>query len=320
MRPFEYRAATSLSDAVTAGTDAAFLAAGTEMVPALRDGRIAPASVIDLTPLGLDRIEQGGGRLRIGALARLSDIAAHAEVRTLAPALASAIDQSASAAIRSMGTLAGNLLQQVRCPYFRSEAPCNRRTPGAGCSVAHGDQRHAALFPLSFHCGAVHPSDPAVALAALDATLVVEGPGGSRVMPIDGLYPAAGSDPGAVSTLGPGDVIVAIECAAGSPVSRYVKIRDRASFDFALVSAAGGVTLENGCIVSGGLALGGIAWKPWRCRTAEARMIGRPWSAALVEEAVAAELAAATPLPGSRYKADLVMRAAVEALDPAGPS
>lgn len=319
MKPFSYRPAASLAEAIAAGPGATFLAAGTEVVPALRDGRLAPASLVDLTPLGLDRIERADGQLTIGGLARLADVARHPDVRALAPALASAIEQSASAAIRAMGTLAGNLLQQVRCPYYRSEAPCNRRVPGSGCSVAHGDQRHAALFPLSFHCGAVHPSDPAVALASMDAALLIEGPGGRRTVPLDALYPAAGSEPGRVSTLGPGDIIVAVRCATDPVATRYVKIRDRASFDFALVSAAGGVRQAGGIVTAAALALGGIGWKPWRCRTAEAMLVGQPWSAARAREAVRAELAGATPLPGARYKVELAVGAAVAALDP-GPA
>ena len=316
MKPFAYRPAVSVADAIAAGVGDSFLAAGTEVIPWLRDGLLEPTTLIDLLPLGLDRIERDGGGLRIGALARLADVAADPDVRALAPSLASAIYQSATPAIRAMGTLGGNLLQQVRCPYFRSGAPCNRRLPGAGCSVARGDQRYAALMPLSFHCAAVHPSDPAVALTALEASVVVEGPSGRRRIPIDQLYPPAGSDPGAVSTLGPGDLILSIEIPAGPIALRYRKIRDRASFDFALVAAAGGLRLEGGTVAEAALALGSVAWKPWRCRRAETVLVGRPWSAGLVREAMTVELAGATPLAGSRYKIELAVRAAIAVLDP----
>ena len=317
MKPFEYRRATSVADAIgAAGPGVAFLAAGTEVVPWLRDGLLEPTTLIDLLPLGLDRIERDAAGLTIGGLARLADIAAHAEVLAAAPSLASAIDQSAGAAIRSMGTLAGNLLQQVRCSYFRTGAPCHRRSPGTGCSMIHGEHRLAALLPQSPRCVAVHPSDPAVALAALDAAIVVEGPDGRRRLPLDQLYPPAGSDPGAASTLAPGELLIAIEVPVGGVRHRYRKIRDRSSFDFALVSAAGGLRLKGGTIAEAALALGGVAWKPWRCRTAEALLIGRPWSAGLVRTALAAELADATPLEGSGYKAELAIRAAVAVLDP----
>lgn len=321
MKIFDYRAANSVADAIAAaGPGSAFLAAGTEVVPALRDGLLHPDRLIDLLPLGLDGIERRDDGLRLGGLARLSDIASHPEVLASAPALASAIEQSGTAAIRSMGTLAGNLLQQVRCPYYRGAAPCNRRAPGSGCSVARGDQRHAALMPLSFHCAAVHPSDPAVALASLDATIVVEGRAGRRTLSLDQLYPAAGAVLGVPSVLESGDLIIALDLPAGRLPGRYAKIRDRSSFDFALVSAAGGLRLEGGVVVEAALALGGIAWKPWRCRRAEAMLVGRPWSADLVRQAVAAELSGATPLEGTRFKVELAIRAAATVLDPGGPS
>ncbi len=317
MKPFEYRTAHSIAEAIGAGgSGSAFLAAGTEVVPAIRDGLLQSDRLIDLLPLGLDRIERTDDGLRIGGLARLADIAVHPDVLARAPALASAIEQSATAAIRAMGTLAGNLLQQVRCPYYRGAAPCNRRAPGSGCSVARGDQRHAALMPLSFHCAAVHPSDPAVALASLDAAVVIEGPDGRRTVPLDQLYPGAGGAPGAPSVLGPGDLIVALDLPAGRLPGRYAKIRDRSSFDFALVSAAGGLRLEGGIVAEAVLALGSIAWKPWRARRAEALLVGRPWSPGLVRQAVAAELSVATPLEGTRFKVELAIRAASAVLDP----
>ncbi len=318
MRPFEYRRVTTAAEAIGLASerrDAMYLAGGTELVNWLKQGIVAPALIIDLSPCALGGIAMDGDTLSVGGLASLAAVAEHPEVRPRVPALAEAIEQTASPAIRSMGTIAGNLLQRTRCPYFRSAGPCNRRDPGSGCSAAAGDQRATAILGASPGCVATHPSDLAVVLTVLEAELVVQGEAGRRSLTVESLYPAT-ADPAVEHTLIRGELITGVRVPLGRAASqtRFVKIRDRASFDFSLVAAAGYLIVEDGVIAEARLAFGGVAARPWRARTAEAQLIGRRPVPDTVAQAVASELAGAMILPGARFKPQLMVRAATKVL------
>ncbi len=318
MRPFEYRRVATPAEAIDLAAghwDAMYLAGGTELVNWLKQGIVAPALIIDLSPCALAGIGIDGDTLSIGGLASMAAVAENPEVRRRVPALAAAIEQAASPAIRRMGTIAGNLLQRTRCPYFRSAGPCNRRDLGSGCSAGGGDQRGSAILGASPGCVATHPSDLAVVLTLLEAELVVQGEAGRRSLAVESLYPAM-ADPAVEHTLIRGELITDLRVPLGRAATetRFVKIRDRASFDFTLVAAAGHLIVEDGVIADARLAFGGVAARPWRARTAEAQLIGRPPIPDTVVRAVAAELAGAMILPGARFKPELMVRAATKAL------
>jgi xanthine dehydrogenase YagS FAD-binding subunit len=305
--PFGWRRAASLEEALAAAAEGALpVAGGTEVVPWLRDGIVAPGELVDLSRLPLDAVtRRSDGGLALGATARLADLAAHPQVRAGVPLLAQAIAAAASPAIRHMSTLAGNLLQRTRCPYFRAGpgVPCNLRAPGTGCPARTGLHRTAAILGLRDDCIAAHPSDPAVALAALEAALVLAGPGGTRAVPV-------AED--LAEVVGAGELVTAVHLpapAAGARV-RFLKVRDRAAFDFALVSCA--VVLPAGGPPR--LALGGVAPGPWRCRTAEGELAGRDATPDRVRRAMQAELAAAAPLEANRFKVELAVRLVVRAV------
>lgn len=316
MLPFAYRRAATVAEvaAAAAGGDVLLLAGGTEVLPWLRDGLAAPALLLDISRLPLAGITvDPRGSLRIGALTSLADVAADPAVRRRAPLLAQAASLSASPAIRHMGTLAGNLLQRTRCPYFRAGpgVPCNRRLAGSGCPARDGGHRGAAILGGSDACVAVHPSDPAVALVALDAVVEIQGPGGRREVELDRLYRLPGAAPDRDTLLEPGDLVTAVVIPAW-PIgerARYLKLRERAGFDFALVACAAVVDETEARI-----ALGGVAPKPWRCRVAEAALAGGPFTPERVRDALRSELAGAAPLPGNDFKVELAVRAGVRAL------
>jgi xanthine dehydrogenase YagS FAD-binding subunit len=314
VRPFRYRTAASVAEALElgAGPETAFLAGGTELVNWLKDGIAEPDTVVDIGRLPLTGIEVAQHEIRIGALARLSEVARHPVVSRELPALTQAIESAASPQIRAMGTLGGNLLQRNRCPYFRSEepVPCNRRAPGSGCSARSGDQRAAAVIGIADWCIATHPSDPAVALTALGAHAVVRGPAGERAVPIPDLYSLDESAPTKEIALSPGALVTEIRIPRSAGTSRYLKVRDRAAFTFALVSAAARVEVRAGRIQSIGLALGGVAYEPWRLGRVEAALIGALAEEAAVREAMKPALDEATPLPGNRFKVGLAIEAA----------
>lgn len=307
MRPFGFLRPTSVADAVRAGGDgAAFLAGGTELVPWLKDGIANPTVVADLDGLGLAGITIDDASLRIGATTRLADIADHPGVRRDCPALAQAIDQSASAAIRNQASLAGNLMQGTRCPYFRTAgAPeafgCELRAPGSGCAARTGDQRAAALFTAPTGCVAVQPSDPAVALVLAEALVRIVGPAGERTTSVESLF-ALGAGTRALAA---GELIteIVIPRADRNRRSRFGKVRDRASFDFALVSAAVGGTPERPAIV-----VGAVQWGPRRCQTAEAALAGGPLGEARLRAALGLEFAGVVGFPGNRFKVELAVR------------
>ncbi len=322
MHPFAYARPDDLGTAVAVVTGdpaAVFIAGGTELINWMKEGIARPALVVDLGGLPLTAVEETPeGGLRIGALARMSEVAADDAVRSRYPVLVEALEAGASPQIRNAATIGGNLLQRTRCPYFREPTfPCNKREPGAGCAARTGPHHLHAVFGGSDACIAVHPSDLAVALLALDATVHLRGPAGDRRVPLDGFYLLPGETPERETVLRHGEVIVAVDLpATGLAVrSRYLKVRERASFAFALVSVAAAVELGNdGRVREARIVLGSVAPKPWRARAAEAALVGRMLGAEAAAAAGRAAVAGAERLPDTAYKVTLVERAVARTL------
>lgn len=325
MQPFSFQRATdvrSAIEALAADPEAAFIAGGTELLNWMKEGIAAPARVVDINSLPLGEISPGEGGLRIGALARMSEVAAHPAVRAGFPALVEALESSASPQLRNMASIGGNLLQRTRCPYYRAETrlPCNKRWPGSGCAARHGGNRGHALFGWSDACVATHPSDLAVALAALDARVHLRGERGERTVGITDLYRLPGDQPQRETVLEHGELIVAIALPAsgGARRSRYVKVRERGSFEFALVSAAAAVELDGGLVRDARVALGGVAPRPWRLTAAESRLRGERLTPDVIRTAVEGAFGEARPLAHNGFKVELAGRAARRALALAG--
>ena len=325
MHPFTFeraRDAKTAIDAVSANPHAAFIAGGTELVNWLKEGIARPDRLVDLNGIPLATIEIADDVLRIGALARMSEVAAHRDVRLRFPAISEALAASASVQLRNMASMGGNLLQRTRCPYFRAETPlpCNKRSPTSGCSARTGWTRAAAIFGWSDACVATHPSDVAVALAALDATVRLRSAAGERAVPLVDFYRLPDADPARETVLEHGELIVGIDVPV-TPLalrSRYIKIRERASYEFALVSVAAAVELEGDRIGAARIALGGVAPKPWRLVAAESAVRGNALSAVDLRKAIEPGFADARPLPGNGFKVELAKRAVVRALLLAG--
>jgi len=326
MESFAYERAATLPEAIGAAgqADTMVVAGGTELVNWLKEGIAAPRRLVDLNGLaGLADIAADAQGLTIGALARMSDVAADLAVRADYPAIAEALLASASAQLRNMASVGGNLLQRTRCPYFRAEVelPCNKRRPGSGCSAIAGEDRSAAIFGGSDRCIATNPSDLAVALAALDASVRVEGPDGARTIPLGALHRLPGETPERETELGQGEIITAIAVPASAIArrSRYVKVRERASYEFALVSAAVGVEVEGGVIREARIALGGVAAKPWRLREAERVLHGVSLSdTAALRDAMESDFTGARPRRQNGFKVELAKRTVIRALQAAG--
>ena len=307
MSPFEYQRATSVADAVARiGSGGAFLAGGTNLLDHMRLGIRAPQQLMDVSRLPLTDITCGDdGVLRIGALVRNSDMAAHPLIRRQVPLVAQALLAGASGQLRNMATTGGNLLQRTRCVYFQDlTAPCNKREPGSGCSAREGFGRYNALFGASEACVAVHPSDLCVALAAVDAAVVIQGPGGERRLPFTDLHRLPGNKPQHDTTLAHGELITALEIAPlpFAANSRYRKVRDRASYAFALVSVAAALEVRDGVVHAVRLALGGASHKPHRAAKTEAALLGQPAVHAAFLAAADAELADARPGEHNAFK------------------
>ena len=307
MRSFEYLRPTTAQEAVdlVAGNDdAAFLAGGSNLVDHLKVGITAPGVIVDVGGLGLDGVEEVDGGLRIGAGVRNSDLAAHPLVRSRYAVLARALLAGASAQIRHQATTAGNLLQRTRCVYFYdTTTPCNKREPGSGCSAIEGYQRYNAILGASESCVTVHPSDMAVGLAVLDATVEVLGPDGVRTIPFADLHRLPGDSPERDTTLAHGELITAVTLPAlpEGAVSTYYKARDRASYAFALVSVA--------AVVAGDevrVAWGGVAHRPWRANVLEQALRGSPLDEDAVRAACLEELAPASTGAGTAFKPEMV--------------
>jgi xanthine dehydrogenase YagS FAD-binding subunit len=321
MRPFSYARAADAGAAIAAvrgRPDGAFLAGGTTAVDLVRQNVLRPGLLVDINDLPLTGIEDlPGGGLRVGALARMSDVARAPRVRERFPVISQALLLGASAQLRNMASMGGNLCQRVRCSYFRDTAsPCNKRDPGSGCAALDGFNRGHAVLGTSDKCIATHPSDVAVALVALDAVVHTRGPAGERAIGIDDFFLLPGDTPEREHPLEHGELITAIEVPA-APVARrsvYLKFRDRESYEFALASVAAAVRIEDGAVTEVRLALGGVGTKPWRARRAEASLLGQPATEASFAEAARRELATATPRPLNAFKVELAQRAIVRAL------
>jgi len=321
MKPFTYARAGDAATAVreAAGAGAKYLGGGTNLVDLMRERVEAPDRLIDVTGLSTEIAEQADGGLLIGGAVRNTKLAEHLAVRTRYPVLARAILSGASGQIRNMATVAGNLLQRTRCTYFYDEAMrCNKRAPGSGCDAIDGFNRMHAILGASPSCVATHPSDMAVALVTLEAVVHVEGAGGSRTVPLLDFHRLPEGRPDVETVLAPGELITAIELPA-SPIaarSTYRKVRDRASYAFALVSVAAALEVDGaGRVAEVRLALGGVAHKPWRALTAEAALEGAPANADAFRAAAEAELAFAAPLRDNGFKIELAKRTIVAVLE-----
>ncbi|MFD5804444.1 FAD binding domain-containing protein [Streptomyces sp. NPDC127020] len=321
MRPITYLRATDAANAVEAVTTdptSDFLAGGTTEVDLLRQEVLHPRRLVDINDLPLTGIEgTPDGGLRMGALARMSDVAAAPVVRDRFPMMAQALESGASPQLRNMASMGGNLLQRVRCSYFRdAESPCNKRDPGTGCSAVEGFSRGHAVLGTSDHCIATHPSDVAVALVALDARVHTVGPKGERTYAVDDFFLLPGDSPHLEHPMEHGELITGIDVPA-TPVARqslYLKIRDRASYEFALVSVAAALSVVDGTIADVRMALGGVATKSWRARRAEDFLVGAANDPDSYAWAARVEMADARPTPMNAFKVELAQRAIVRAL------
>lgn len=307
MKPFTFERATTVEDALSlVGDDAAFLAGGTNLVDHMRLGIRSPERVIDINGLRLDEItELPDGSVSVGALVRNSDMAAHPLIRTRFPFVTQAIVAGASGQLRNMATTAGNLMQRTRCVYFQDlTTPCNKREPGSGCSAIEGFGRYNALIGASESCVAVHPSDLCIPLAALDTTVVVQGPDGERRIPFGEFHRLPEDTPDIDTLLGHGELITAVEIAplGFAAQSRYRKVRERASYAFALVSVAAAIEVTDGTVTDVRLALGGVSHRPFRAHLAEEAIRGGPPTPDRFRTAAEAELAAAEPGPHNSFK------------------
>jgi xanthine dehydrogenase YagS FAD-binding subunit len=316
---FAYRRARDLRDAVDAAArpDCVVIAAGTELLQLWKAGIARPAVVVDISRLPLDAIEDRGERLVIGALATMSDVADHPAVRERCPAVAEALLASASPQVRNAATIGGNLMQRTRCVYFRgADLPCNKRRPGSGCGARDGENRFAALFGTSERCVAAHASDLAVALVALGASVRLRGQAGWRELPLEELYVPPGNQPERETALLPGELIAAVEVPTTSLARRsgYRKVRDRAAFEFALVSAAVALEIGGDVVAGARIAAGGVSTTPRRLRRCEAALVGERAGEQVYRRAAELACEGALPLAGNQFKLDLLRRTIVRAL------
>lgn len=324
MRAFQYSSAASVGEAVqmiSRAEHTRYLAGGTNLLDLMKEDVERPAHLIDISRLQTSEIQDLGGKVRLGAAAKNTDTANHPLVKSRFPLLAQAILAGASQQIRNMASNGGNLNQRTRCPYFYDVAmPCNKREPGTGCGALGGLNRTHAVFGWSKQCVAVHPSDMCVALAALDAVVVVTAPGGkTREIPFMSYHRLPEENPERDNTLEPGELVTSIDLPSNrfAAHSTYLKVRDRASYAFALVSVAAALELEGETIKAARVALGGVAHKPWRAVQAEEFLMGKTASEANFQEAARLAMASARPLEGNAFKVDLGRRAIARALQKA---
>lgn len=321
---FQYIRANGLEDAVAAGgaRGAIYLAGGTDLLQLWKAGLASPRQVIDISRLPFTDIFRDGDTLVVGALARMSDVSAHRDVKMYHPLIRDAILASASGQLRNLATVGGNLLQQTRCPYFRDRAfACNKRDPGSGCGTRDGENRHAAIFGGSEGCVATHASDLAVALAALDAEILVKGAAGERLMELQQLYQLPSATTAPNSSLAAGEMITAIRVHGAQRFaqrSTYLKIRDRASFEFAVISVAAALRIEDGVIAEARLVAGGVAPLPWRLGRSEAALVGRAPTKQTLLAAGELAIEGARPLEKNAFKIPLLRNAVIRALQTIG--
>ncbi|MFF9140914.1 FAD binding domain-containing protein [Streptomyces albogriseolus] len=321
MREFDYRRADDVTGAVAlldADPDARYLGGGTNLVDLMKNGVETPARLVDIRSLPLDRIgTDDDGGVRIGATVTNSDLAAHPLIRERYPALAQAVLAGASGQLRTMATVGGNLLQRTRCGYFTDiTRPCNKREPGSGCPAIEGEHHNHAVLGASEHCVAVHPSDMGVALTAFDAVVSWRTADGADEAPLTDFYLPVGDTPHRETVLPPGALIthVTLPPARVAARSSYRKVRERASYAFAIGSVAAALEVDDGVVRDARLALGAVASRPWRARLAERILVGAPATAEYFAVAADAELAAARPLPHNGYKVTLLRNLVVAVL------
>jgi xanthine dehydrogenase YagS FAD-binding subunit len=321
VREFAYDRAVDVSGALAlldADPDARFLGGGTNLVDLMKTGVERPTRLVDVRELPLDGLEvTADGGLRIGATVTNSDLAAHPEVRRRYPALAQAVLAGASGQLRNMATVGGNLLQRTRCGYFTDVTkPCNKRVPGSGCPAIEGEHHNHAILGASEHCVAIHPSDMGVALTAFDAVVSYETADGPGALPLADFYLPVGDTPHRETALPPGALIthVTLPPAPVAARSRYRKVRERASYAFAIGSVAAALDVRDGVVRDVRLAFGAVASRPWRATTAEHVLTGAPADAETFAAAADAELAAAKPLPHNAYKVTLMRNLVVAVL------
>ncbi|MFJ4568338.1 FAD binding domain-containing protein [Streptomyces caelestis] len=313
MHPFTYTRVSDTREALNAGRRGGrYIAGGTTLVDLMRETVERPEALVDISGLPLDEVtvtERGG--LRIGALVTMSEAAAHRKVRTLFPVISEALELSASAQLRNMATIGGNIMQRTRCTYFRDvTADCNRREPGSGCAALEGVNRTHAILGTSDACVATHPSDVAVAFAALEAQVRLLGPDGERQVPFVDFLLRPGSTPNREQALRKGELITAVEIPAlPRPLkSGYLKVRDRQSYEFALTSAAVALHVRGGVISEARVAAGGVGTVPWKLPAVERHLVGERPSDALWTAAVAKAAEGARPLQHNRFKVELLQR------------
>jgi xanthine dehydrogenase YagS FAD-binding subunit len=320
MFPFDYAHVSDIPHAITSGSrdGAKFIAGGTNLVDLMKCTVERPSHVVDINALPLATVEEVKGGIRIGALARMSDVAASSVVREHAPAISQALLASASPQLRNAASIGGNLMQRTRCPYFRELTwmPCNKRNPGSGCSAIEGENRRHAVIGTSEHCIATHPSDLAVAVAALDGVITLRGPHGERQIQAVDFHLLPGNTPQIEHAIKHGELItsVFIPDAAHTRRSSYLKVRDRASYEFALAAAAVGLDMSGTMIRSARVAFGGIGTKPWRAKFAEAALVGQPATRDTFRRAAEAELKGARGYGQNDFKIELAKRTLVRAL------
>jgi xanthine dehydrogenase YagS FAD-binding subunit len=320
MQAFSYKRIDDPAGAVKtlqSSHDAQFLAGGTTLIDLMKLDVQSPAELVDINHVPLDKIEVTPNVVRIGAVVRNSDLAYHEAIQKQFPVLSQALLSGATPQIRNVATVGGNLLQRTRCPYFRDIIwPCNKREPGSGCAALEGYNRTHAILGTSEKCIATHPSDMCVAMMALEAVITTLGPAGNRKIPISKFYVAYGDDPAKENVLEPAELITGVELTPTPWFTRsyYLKVRDRASFEFALVSVAAVLEVTDGTIRSARIALGGVATKPWRAEAAEQQLTGaRPEHTAFAQAAETA-LRDAKPYKFNSFKVELAKRAIVRAL------
>lgn len=321
MRAFEYVPARDAGEAVatvTADPNASYLAGGTTQLDLMKDGVLAPHRLVDLTRLPLRGVTTANGALRVQALTTMEELAADPIVTARLPFVREALLAGASTQLRNMATIGGNLLQRTRCRYFRdpSVTACNKREPGSGCAAIEHSQRMHAILGVSDRCIALHASDLAVPLVALDAVVHAQSATGERTLPLTDLYRTPGDTPHLEHTLEHGELITAVEVPLlpTAATSTYLKVRDRSSYEFALTAAGVALDLRDGTIAEARVGLGGVGTVPWRAREAEAVLRGAVPTDTAFRAAAEAALAGATPHPGTAFKVELAKRTLVRAL------